>query len=124
MQKLISYSGLFYDRVLMNSFKQVVTAGWANKSEGDVESPLGHFALICFTDNEAQELYDAVEIGREYDDGRRQYPLIEPGNYLFCEDSDGNGAAYSFSFEWEATEVFDRRCHEYFEWCVKTEDQS
>src|SRR5689334_16906680 len=50
---------------LTKAFRQIVTAGWANKSDGNVEANTGHFALITIEPNEMPELIDAVFDGEE-----------------------------------------------------------
>lgn len=63
-------------------FREIVTAGWANMSDGSVESPVGHFAAVSIEPAEVTELVEAV-----FED---QQPTIYPGEYLVREDSDGN----------------------------------
>lgn len=68
---------------LARCFRQIVTAGWANMSDGHVESPVGYFSLVTIEPNELASLADAVFDGEET-------PTIYPGAYLVVEDSGGN----------------------------------
>jgi hypothetical protein len=45
-------------------FKQIITAGWAVKSDGNVESPLGYFALVEIpsSSGERDEMSGALEL--------------------------------------------------------------
>lgn len=67
------------------AFQQIVTAGWGNLSDGDVnESPIGHVSLIHIEPSERSELVDAVFEGEPIPNG------VYPGSYVLVEDSDGN----------------------------------
>lgn len=68
--------------------QQVVTSGWANLSDGNVESSTGHFAVIHINPPELAELADAVFDGAEH--------TVKAGSFLLAEDSDGNATLYSY----------------------------
>jgi hypothetical protein len=68
---------------LAKSLVQVVDAGWANKSDGGLESSFGRFALITITPNEISELYSAV-----FNDDHTPSATLQPGNYLFCQNNE------------------------------------
>lgn len=67
------------------AFKQIITAGWAVKSDGHVESPSGFFAQVEIPGHwaELRDMLDAVELTREDVDG------LEQGWYVTKENSDG-----------------------------------
>lgn len=78
-----------YDRL----FKSIVSSGWANESDGNVESVTGYFALIEIPSNigELQEMQHAVDESSLIED---EWP--ESGWYTCYENSDG----LIFVFEW------------------------
>lgn len=78
------------NRELENAFKQIITAGWAMKSDGNVEAPCGYFAKIPIAPNELSELLDAVF------DGDVPEVTIQPGYYFTKEDSAGNMWIWKF----------------------------
>lgn len=68
-------------------FQKIATAGWANLSDGDVNtSPIGHIALIHIEPRELNELLDAVFSDEPFGNKVQHYP----GTYVLVEDSDGN----------------------------------
>lgn len=70
------------------AFQKIVTAGWGNLSDGNVnESPVGHVSLIHIEAAELEELALAVFDNVIEDTDR---PTIYPGSYVLVEDSDGN----------------------------------
>lgn len=77
-------------------FQQVVTEGWANLSDGNVEAPTGHFAVIQIDDNELGEVRDAFDSS-----------LIEAGSYLLIEDSDGNAALHTYPSLDDVMKIFN-----------------
>ena len=93
--EIFSYStnaclGVRVNDEVARAFRQIVTAGWGNMSDGDVEAPCGHFAAVSIEPNEMRELMDAV-----FEDEANR-PTIYPGDYLVCEDSDGNTEVYEY----------------------------
>lgn len=76
---------------LAKALAQVVDAGWANKSSGDVEAPTGAFALITISVDEVSELYSAV-----FDDDLATNPTLLPGAFVLVTDSDGNHTLTQF----------------------------
>lgn len=85
-----SYMGAQINTPLARAFRQIVTAGWANLSDGDVESPMGHFAVVHIEPAELRELVDAV-----FEDDA-EFGTIYPGSYLVVEDSDGNTTLHEY----------------------------
>ena len=61
--------------------QKIITAGWANRSNGDVNAPTGHFALIDLPENEMPELLDAMS--DELDESEFEAIRNEMGNTLF-----------------------------------------
>jgi len=97
---------------LARAFQQIVTSGWANLSEGDVEAPTGHFALIHIEPNELAELTDAV-----FSDGDYPGPITDyVGSFLLEEDSYGNATLIEFSDLDAALESYNRLAREFALW--------
>ena len=65
----------------------MVTGGWANESDGNVEAPTGHFARVS---NSAAEL---AEVVAAFDDVITAYGMDDTselvGHFLITEDSQG-----------------------------------
>lgn len=94
---------------LCRSFKKIVSGGWAQHSNGDVESPTGHFAYIPVSINELVELSAAC---LDDDDDAP----VEGQYYVFVEDSDGNGSLYIYGSTREALDHFNRLTADYERW--------
>lgn len=99
------------DRLLSNSFKAIVTGGWANESDGNVEAPTGHFALVVINENDLPSFTDLFE-QPEFDG--LDVPVF--GNYVFLEDSDGNGHLYKFLTAFWADKFFRDLEREFSQW--------
>lgn len=68
-------------------FDAIVSGGWANRSDGDVESPTGHFALVSNSREELPELRQAFsDVIDTYGDVSDD-DLI--GHFIVTTDSDG-----------------------------------
>lgn len=68
-------------------FQAMITGGWATESDGDVESPHGHFARVHNATAELAEIGDAFEdtlsaYGRPAED-----EIV--GDFIVIEDSQG-----------------------------------
>lgn len=102
------------------TFRNICEAGWANESDGDVESPYGHFSLVEIPEpgGELDELIAACEVGREYDDGVHQYPLPAPGWYVAVVDSNGFWWVYATATQSEsgARWIFSVMRDQYSQW--------
>jgi hypothetical protein len=83
MPELGSTLGTQINTPLTRVFRTIVTAGWANLSDGNVEAPTGAFSLVHIETNEINDLVAAVFDGQVS-------PVPYPGDYLVLEDSDGN----------------------------------
>lgn len=80
-------------------FKDLITAGWNVKSDGNVEAPSGHFAIVEIPSHpgellEMQNALDSVD-----------YDWPEPGWYFCVENDLGQIFAYSVTKE-EAEEMY------------------
>lgn len=98
---------------LARSFQTIVTGGWANQSDGSVESPTGHFALITIEPNERTELLDAFKGELQ----RTPYP----GAYLLIEDSDGNATLTEYVSNGAAKRAYDQLDNAYTLWLLQGE---
>lgn len=101
---------------LCRSFKKIVSGGWAQHSNGEVESPTGHFAYIPISINELVELSAAC-----LDDDDDEAP-VESQYYVFVEDSDGNGSLYIYGSTREALDHFNQLTADYERWLGDDED--
>jgi hypothetical protein len=113
MSQLGSTLGTQINTPLARLFRQIVTAGWANQSDGNVEAPTGHFALVNIAPAEMGELKDAV-FGDEPDTD--DYKMLYPGNYLVEEDSDGNTTVTEYLSEARALAAFVQLQREFVLW--------
>lgn len=73
-----------------NTFKSIISAGWAVKSDGNVEAVTGYFALIELPSNDAEraELIDAVADSLDPDQ-LAELGDLTPGWFVSWEDSNG-----------------------------------
>lgn len=90
--------------------QQIVTAGWANLSDGDVDAPGGAFALISIEPAELDNLIDSVF------DGEEPPVKIYPGNYVVVEDSNGNAEIHEFVSHEGAMRAFEFKSKYYTKW--------
>ena len=101
--------------------QNIITAGWAVKSDGHVESPTGHFALVEIPEHmgERDEMMDAVYETTDAvfgDDWEDEYILPESGWYIVTEDSQGFVHLYRHSGENAAKAAYARFEREYSTW--------
>jgi len=94
----------------------MVTGGWANESDGDVDSPQGHFARVTVEPAELSEVQGAFNDemrmqGWNEDDAHK---LI--GHFLVREDSQGNVFITSYDNPIELTRDFQQLQDAYAEW--------
>lgn len=96
---------------LARAFRQIVTAGWSEQSDGDVSAPTGHFALIPLPPADLSELIDACF------DGEDPGVKIEAGFYVLVEDSDGNSTLSIYENtpegQYAASDEYTGRANEY-----------
>lgn len=104
-------------RQIDNAFKALITAGWSNMSNGDVEAPTGHFAIIDMI-TERDMLRDVLAESDLAD----ALDSIEPKWYGVRENSDGLVFLESFDCEWHARKWFDQQEELFETWESNTED--
>lgn len=92
----------------------MVTEGWANESDGSVDSPMGAFARVSVSEAEVGEVVDAFK------DVLAMYPLDSLtqliGNWLVEEDSQGNVSVTPWGDPINLTREFQRMQDEYALW--------
>lgn len=99
-------------------FRDIVTAGWANLTDGEVEAPTGHFAVVSIEPAERAELVAAVWDTDE--DRAEAEKLIYPGDYMVFEDSDGNTELIEYLSLAAAMGVFNQFQRDYNLWWSPT----
>lgn len=99
-------------RDLDTAFKAIVAAGWAMKSDGNVEAPTGYFAKIPISKEELPELMDAV-FGHVDDPDE---VTIEPGYYVTKENSDGIIWIWKYNAKFLMDSHYASLEREYAEW--------
>lgn len=119
----IAFAG--FDGVLVNSawdhcFKSIVTGEWGVKSDGDVEAPVGHFALVEIPLNlrERADMVDACK--NEYDD-EDDWNTLEPGWYLCRQESSGLMYAFKVESQGAAEFGYTQMLAEYSRWATEDE---
>lgn len=84
---------------LESIMQTIITAGWSNKSDGTVESPQGHFAVVEIPEKR-EELVAMVDAILDMTNGEEVVALCTAtrGFYFVVEDDQGNvyvNGAYS-----------------------------
>jgi hypothetical protein len=97
-------------RDIDNAFKAIIASGWANQTDGDVESPMGFFTIIDMS-TEREQITDILSDADL--DGAMEH--IEPSWYITTEDSQGF-LSYERSTEIAAKEWFKQMQKRYFKW--------
>lgn len=87
-----------------NAFKQIVSAGWANKSDGNVEAPCGYYALIEVPEHEGENVA-MREAVTDFDKIEMNWP--EPGWYTTTENSDGIILVFKHASQYAAQLAFN-----------------
>jgi hypothetical protein len=87
------------------SFRDIVSAGWAEKSTGTVESALGHLAFVPISAEDLRtdvqgSLWEAVFMDWP------ELPVPEPGFYLVREDDAGFVFVHEYATRLEAERDF------------------
>jgi hypothetical protein len=109
MSELGSTLGTQINTPLARTFRTIVSAGWANLSDGHVDSPQGYFSLVHIEPTEVSELIDGVF------DGQPDL-TIYPGSYLVLEDSNGNTTLTEYLSLARAIEVWNQLNLEFSIW--------
>ena len=101
-----------------NLFKAIISAGWNMKSDGDVESPSGFFALVEIPDHygELAEMQDAV--GDETVDD--EWP--DTGWYVSYENSDGLIFVLECASQHVAERTYDEFEEQYNTWASDSDE--
>jgi hypothetical protein len=94
-------------------FKGLVTAGWCVKSDGDVDSTTGYFALteVGKTDATDPEFRSVLESMHWYGD------LPDVGWYVSVEDSAGFIFVYQYANQYGAETAYAELETRYDNWC-------
>jgi hypothetical protein len=94
-------------------FKEIITAGWAVKSDGHVESPQGYFAVVEIPDHQGEldEMKDALDLlpGEE---------MPPSGWYFTIENNQGLIFVYR-TIDRNAAFFFKERMEEFAKWDVE-----
>ncbi len=98
-----------HNTVKARAFREAVTAGWNNLSDGNVEAPTGHFAIISIEESELKEFNEVFEeqVG--------DYTFVT-GFYLLTEDSDGNSRLREYQTLDDSLKVFNELQVEFSAW--------
>lgn len=101
----------------------MVTGGWANEKDGEVEAPTGHFARVSNSEAELSEVVEAFEdviTAYDMDDTKE---LI--GHFLVREDDAGFVHVTEYDDEVSLTRDFQQLQDDYSLWADTTpEDES
>lgn len=95
------------------------SSGWADMSEGDVESPAGYFYLIS---NSVPELAELVAAFQEDITSLGVSPDDVVGHFVVVEGSSGFVGVGSFDSEADAQREFDRLGEVYTVWEIGGDD--
>lgn len=93
---------------------QISLEGWANESNGDVESPTGYFSRITITPEELREVTEAFSDTIEELGFKLTGSLV--GFFLLTEDGQGFVEVDEFPDETALTQAYREREAEYLEW--------
>jgi hypothetical protein len=94
-------------------FKEIVLAGWATRSDGNVDSPTGYFAVVEIPDHlhELAEMRDAVD-----PDSSLVTDWPESGWYVTVENSDGLIWVFRAGSQLQADTAYDEQVLAYADW--------
>jgi hypothetical protein len=92
----------------------MITQGWANESDGDVEAPTGHFARVTNEARDIDGVHDAFkDVIVAYGLGDESVLI---GHFLVREDSQGFVDVTSYDNPIELTRDFQALQDAYAEW--------
>jgi hypothetical protein len=102
-----------------NLFKTIVSSGWSEQSDGDVESPQGYFAVveIPYSEAERQDMANACDLGWDHED----WP--DPGWYVTTETDRGLIWVYEFASSIGAHRRYDALVKDYGDWASDDGDE-
>ena len=103
-------------------FKQIISAGWAVKSNGDVDSPSGYFAVVEIPGKtgELAEMRDAVEPHGDY---RYLTNWPDPGWYVTLENEYGQIFVYKAGSQITAMAEYSRLEVDYMLWMEDSDER-
>lgn len=96
----------------------MITGGWANESDGDVEAPTGHFARV--SNSEAEVYGEPGSIVSTFSDVIAMYGMTDTneliGHFLVVEDSQGFVTVHAFDDPIALTRLFQQMQDDFAEW--------
>lgn len=99
---------------LETALTTIITAAWANRTDGDVEAPSGHVSIVDCT-TERDMLASILEEDLDYD-GAPTIDDVPDKWFVVREDSHGLVFVSEYDTEREATVEFDALVAIYDEW--------
>lgn len=99
-------------------FKQLVTALWSVKSDGEVEAPTGFFALVEIPEGsyEFKDMVDSVGLDEYYDDEGKPSGVAKAGWYVTQENEYGIIFVYEFKNKGAADVAYNELTSIYEGW--------
>lgn len=103
-----------YDRL----FKSIIGIGWAVKSDGEVDSLSGFFALVEIPAHEGEfnELLDALNVGQPEALCYEESEFPASGWYTTVETSTGFIYVFEHATEAAAVEAYKESLYKYMQW--------
>lgn len=103
-------------------FRQIISTGWAVKSNGDVDSPSGYFAVVEIPGDTGSlaEMRDAVEPHGEY---RYLTNWPDPGWYVTLENELGQIFVYKTGSQITAMGEYYRLEADYERWMGESDER-
>lgn len=101
-----------------SAFRTIVTGGWANESNGDVESRTGHFARCSITEADLPEFRDLMTD----EDLPHAGPWVLTGHFLILENDLGQVFVTRYRTESDLMAVYQYLTEDYDAWHADTDD--
>jgi hypothetical protein len=98
-------------RDIDNAFKAIISAGWANQSDGNVESPTGFFSIIDMS-TDRDILLDVLDDAGLAD----TLDQIEPAWYTTMENDQGFLYYQKATSQHAAEQWFKAQQREFYKW--------
>jgi hypothetical protein len=114
MSEITGFTALLVNTDQSKLYDQLVNHGWANLSDGSVESPTGAFAVVWIEEAELAEVRGAFSKESAIFDGGED--LIKVGSFLTHCDGDGNKTLYQFNTLDDCMEQYNALQAEYERW--------
>lgn len=104
-------------------FKHIIGAEWCVKSDGNVESPSGYFALVEIPSHtgEFAEMLDAINTGLPESMQFPEEDWPEPGWYVTMETEAGTIWVASYPSKSIAEQTYQTLAKHYNEWATEDE---